>query len=88
MSFGTNKYEALSLSVSLWEVQRCQRFSGTLYIQLNKVSVNHGIVFCRFDVVRGCQETFKFMGKHMNAIQLMHQYRNIRNLANKSISKC
>ena len=89
MSFGTNKYEALSLSVSLWEVQRCQRFSGTLSIQLNKVNVTYWIGFCRFHVVRRCQETSKFMGKHMNDTKLMHQYRNIRNIANhNSISKC
>ena len=82
MSFGTNKYEALSLSVSLWEVQRCQRFSGTLSIQLNKVNVTVSIVFWTFDVVRRCQETlysfYPILARHEHHYK-EKSYENINN---------
>ena len=56
MTFGTYKYEALS-SRFIVGSSTCQRLSGTLSIQLEKVNVTFLIVFCTFDVVRRCQET-------------------------------
>ena len=56
ITFGTYKYEALS-SRFIVGSSTCQRLSGTLSIQLNKINVTFLIVFCTFDVVRRCQET-------------------------------
>ena len=63
IAFGTYKYEALS---------SC--FIGRETLSLLERYLLHCVLY--FRRARGCQETFKFMGKHMNAIELPHHYTN------------